>query len=572
MRSVKFNPLTSLVMAAALAIGLAACGGSSSTTTAMPEPEPVPEPVPEPTPPTDLEETQMAAKAAADAAMASSDAAAASASGAADATMNIAAIQTGEMAAKAAMDAKMYADKAKMEAGKASAASDAAAAATTGGAAEEAWSNAVIAQKAAEAAAMMADEKAKAAVAAAMMEVMVDGMTKSVGDTSITIDDKKVTSGSAPDVVETGKTADVVAMSKAVPAVAAVAAVDDVETTIEVDETKAAVVAKPDIEPQSIDVGVVYDSPDDSARVRLVTRYIGSGTVAGVYTGDGETAISVPAANHAAYDHDGDGGTTPAVRIRKASGMFYLADGIDAEGTVETGSEGTPLYYYEVVTRNPAGAVLTRVRTWLLRTGTLAAASDGAETHNYTPYTEENVATTLENFPMAMAFGHLHYGMWNSLNEKGSAVADLGTGFVAATADGGGMSGNDMPNTGTATYNGNWVASVRGAASGDITAQSGDSMMTADFVKNTVKVDLMSLATLEGMISGDTFSGTKVSGVMSDSGDLAVSADGSMFSGSFNGGFFGPKAAEAGGVFDYTSKDMAAGEFRGAFGGAKDDE
>ena len=40
MKSVKFNPLTSLVMAAALAIGLAACGGGG--TTAMPEPEPTP--------------------------------------------------------------------------------------------------------------------------------------------------------------------------------------------------------------------------------------------------------------------------------------------------------------------------------------------------------------------------------------------------------------------------------------------------------------------------------------------------------------------------------------------------
>ena len=41
MKSVKFNPLTSLVMAAALAIGLAACGGSSTTPDPMP-PDPTP--------------------------------------------------------------------------------------------------------------------------------------------------------------------------------------------------------------------------------------------------------------------------------------------------------------------------------------------------------------------------------------------------------------------------------------------------------------------------------------------------------------------------------------------------
>ena len=38
MKSVKLNPLTSLVVAAALAIGLAACGGSSTTTDPMPTP------------------------------------------------------------------------------------------------------------------------------------------------------------------------------------------------------------------------------------------------------------------------------------------------------------------------------------------------------------------------------------------------------------------------------------------------------------------------------------------------------------------------------------------------------
>ena len=97
------------------------------------------------------------------------------------------------------------------------------------------------------------------------------------------------------------------------------------------------------------------------------------------------------------------------------------------------------------------------------------------------------MATTLKNFPMAMEFEHLHYGVWNSLNAKGTAIADLGTGFVTATADGGGMTGDDMPNHGSATYNGQWVASVRGSGGGAITAQNGNSTMMANFVKNTVE-------------------------------------------------------------------------------------
>ena len=64
MKSVTFNPLTSLVMAAALAIGLAACGGSSTT------PDPMP---PEPTP-YEMAMTGIAAAVTAEAAQAAFDA------------------------------------------------------------------------------------------------------------------------------------------------------------------------------------------------------------------------------------------------------------------------------------------------------------------------------------------------------------------------------------------------------------------------------------------------------------------------------------------------------------------
>ena len=40
--------------------------------------------------------------------------------------------------------------------------------------------------------------------------------------------------------------------------------------------------------------------------------------------------------------------------------------------------------------------------------------------------------------------------------------------------------------------------------------------------------------------------------------------------GEFSGGFYGAKAAEAGGVFAFTSEDQEAGEFSGAFGADRD--
>ena len=46
---------------------------------------------------------------------------------------------------------------------------------------------------------------------------------------------------------------------------------------------------------------------------------------------------------------------------------------------------------------------------------------------------------------------------------------------------------------------------------------------------------------------------------------------GGKFTGEFSGGFYGAKAAEAGGVFAFTSEDKKAGEFNGAFGAEQED-
>ena len=183
------------------------------------------------------------------------------------------------------------------------------------------------------------------------------------------------------------------------------------------------------------------------------------------------------------------------------------------------------------------------------------------------------IEVTIDN---ATAFKHIHYGLWNGLSGSGAnTVADLGTGFVNALADGTGMTDPDhaaeggMPNSGTATYNGNWVANIQEAdeqGDGAITRHSDTSSMTADFGMDTVKVTLDRLATLDGAISENTFSGDAKPKLMNElAGGLANTDD---FTGSFSGAFFGPSAAEAGGVFDYESKENKDGAFRGSFGGA----
>ena len=499
---------------------------------------------------------------AATAAMTESDNAAAAATAAMAAVANLATMQTGATAGGLAYEAHTAAGKAMMAYMDAKAASEAAAEAEEVTAAVEARVMADAASANAVMYAKTASEKGIAAEAAAVRELMIDGKTKSVGDTSITVGAPMTSVATTVDskstTVVTGEIDKITAMSDAVGAVPADTASDP------------AVLGKPSIPEQSINIGLKIDSAKDSARLRLVTHFIGTGTV-GAYNQEAVEVIKILQTAHNAFDHDGDANALNTVMIKMASGMFYNANApidvtVDADGqpAIALDAKGTNLYYYDV----PAvGDDNPDVRFWLKRTSTDTGTGTGVVTHNYVRVT---AVDGLAKFPMATGFKHLHYGAWNSLDDKGNTIDDLGIGFVTATSDGMGMTGDDMPNVGGANYSGHWVASVRAAdneGDGKISDQTGKSDMTASFEENTVMVDLIGLAKLDGMISGDKFSGTKASEVMAGEGRLDASG---TFTGSFSGAFFGPKAAEAGGVFDYTSTDMKAGEFSGAFGGDKD--
>ena len=94
-------------------------------------------------------------------------------------------------------------------------------------------------------------------------------------------------------------------------------------------------------------------------------------------------------------------------------------------------------------------------------------------------------------------------------------LSDLGIGFVQSIGDG--LSGADMPNNGTANYSGNWAAAVQAAdedGDGDISLVYGAATIGADLSKATITATLTDLATLTGAIDGNTFSGTKASGVI----------------------------------------------------------
>ena len=129
----------------------------------------------------------------------------------------------------------------------------------------------------------------------------------------------------------------------------------------------------------------------------------------------------------------------------------------------------------------------------------------------------------------------------------------------------------DMLNHGSATYNGNYVATVQaGDPQGDgaLSWKNGDASVMADFAEGTVAVTLVDLVTLDGGIEGNTFSGTEAA-IHDTSADVGIQNGSPLnmageFTGAFEGGFFGSAANEAGGIFDFTSKDNKDGAFRGS--------
>jgi hypothetical protein len=589
--------------AAVLAIGLTACGGSSTTT-----PAPEPEPAPEPAGPTDLEQTQADAAAAADATKTASVAAAASAASAADSTKNIATQQTHGKAADYNMQAQMAAAAAMAayEAAKAAAAS--AASATDSPAAEDARGAALLAQATAEAEAMKAADAAMKAAEAAMTELMIDGKTKSVGDSSLTIDERTSTTSPLPANFAVGHQVDL-SPTETVPAVTAQGGrVDDHNTPADEGVAHAqAVMAR------TFPVGVVYDSSDDKARMTLFTKYGGT-KMAGVFVYGNSTTLATPAA--ALTTGLLNGNTTPgviadsaasppisALRLRSI-GMHYPADENDGTGNPNAGTANSLEALDTVRFRTTAPNIDKPREVFSFELGgeeryvvlsQTNSPNTGVTTYDYlevditanfvasnlltvppttpgggTPRAAEQRKVTAA-IPMAMEYEHIHFGVWASLADegtnKGREIDDLGIGFVQNISKDDPLGGMTivMPNDGTATYTGNWAAAIRSAPNGLHEMDDGDATLTADFGKGTLKAVLAELATLTGEIAGAEFSGTKVTNV--DHVDL--DAPDSAFDGTFSGAFYGSKAAEAGGIFDFSDGTADGEAFRGAFGGKK---
>jgi hypothetical protein len=331
------------------------------------------------------------------------------------------------------------------------------------------------------------------------------------------------------------------------------------------------------------------------ARLMLVTQYAGSKMV--YVFAYNETDPDVTATANARTStmmgkltvDDGDDETTDTNNTSlRSEGMFYLAGPVDDTNGLTAGDEvaadAEPMAVYSYVdlgNDNAIGGIGGAADTKVYLVMDSQRTEDGTTTYVYRSVditadaSDATVDGTAEEvkvmaaIPEATDYKHIHFGVWAGLSdaEKNGTqtIADLGIGFVQSIGEG--LTGDDMPNNGEADYQGNWVAAVRAAdpdGSGAITLEHGTATLEADFGDEEITAILTGLATLSGDIAGNEFSGTKATVGTTNIVNLT---SGATFTGSFSGGFYGSKAAEAGGVFSFTSEDAEDGEFQGAFGG-----
>ena len=519
---------------------------------------------------------------------------------------NLATLQTGEKSGDLAHASYTQAKAAAAAAKEAQTASDAAAETTDSleatrnlVAAENARDNAVAAQG-------MAETQSEAAVAAVEAELMIVGTVKTVGGTDLDADAGASTVTTDGDTVITGlvKSKNPMTTGKGATGVTFAHAEDaDVENT-ERDETKERAYVQAVAE-RPLTIGKVVDSADDLARLMIVTHYAGSNSVKVYAKADPDPVLATTDDLTGRLGSDGkiqtvgqltpDDATDNVFVTLKSVNTYYEATEVAGLGTENNldamdmvGAKAAAKAVFSYLNLGADGEVGgtgadadTTVYVVLQSTTVTGANTDVVYQHvditapAAPSVDEENPATYVEigvkaNIPVATEYKHIHFGAWAALGDPKKdgtqAIDDLGIGFVQSIGDG--LTGADMPNSGTANYSGNWVATVQAEdqdGDGDIVLDNGTATLGADFGKGEISALLTGLATLSGDISGNEFSGTKAEKIKH--GDL--DADG-KFTGSFSGGFYGAKAKEAGGIFDFASEDAEAGAFRGAFGGDKD--
>ena len=550
------------------------------------------------TAPSVLDPIKKAASDAATAAGEASTAAGTAADAAEAADDNRATMQTGD--ADSTVDSAAARAAAELAAAAAKSAADASTAAQNAANAGDATPHKNAAETARDAA-MGAQTDAETArddaVADAAAELKIAGTVKSVGDTMIdaaasssvvTTDGVTVDTGLQKNDLLPKQT---VALTPGAVAVPPVAAMDDTPAVAYSGPT-AGVAETP------LTLGKLVDSADDVARLMIVTQYKGSRTVKVFASESGDNQMGTKAGYINLNDDDSNTGTLVDgslvdlnnARLRSVGAHYFAqnAAALSADASIADteNAEAQHVYSYVSTADNPDTADVDETMLSYVVLKSESVVTEGGKTTTTYTYSDVaihvavdtdgddttpdvNVAVTAK-LPEATPYDHIHFGVWAALGDAekdgSQEIDDLGIGFVQ-NFSGSGLTGADMPNNGSADYTGSWVAAVQAMdedGNGDMLLTNGDATIAADFGEGDITATLMDLATLTGSIAGNSFSGSKA---VATGGGLDAAAD---FEGSFSGGFYGAKGAEAGGVFDFASEDNEGGAFRGAFGGKRD--
>ena len=562
------------------------------TTTPPEEPEEPEEPVV----PDDLSVAKQQASDASDAAMTASSEAKAAAEAAEMAGAMHATLQTGDagykMYLEAANDAYQDAMTAYNEAKKQSAAAQAA---TTLVAAITAAVKAETAQADAETAQQAAEEARDMAMMAAENLLMIEGTVKNVGDSMVDATTGKYTVTAQGQTTITGLLSEPMTTGKSTNGRMPVAAV--------LAGTPPTAYVSPLVNAESrgdVKIGKILDTSDDMARLLIITHYAGTETVR-VYDEIGGDVLNIQTDKEGKQTFETGANPTfnadsAAAPTLKSEGMFYLATGGDTPNILEplgldedvdppvqqgdtVGDDAKPVMVYSFKEDADDNDETPDTTAYVVRQSSMTDDDAGTTTVVYQRVQIKieidrdgdgavNNVDVMAKIPARAAYDHVHFGVWVKLGDAKAngdqSPSDLGIGFVQSIGDG--MTGDDMPNNGKASYSGNWAAVIQVAdvdGDGLISLESGEAMVEADFTKDEITAILTDLARLNGTITGNTFSGTEATPI---GRGLDVNGD---FTGSFSGGFYGAKADETAGVFDFASDGNKDGAFRGAFGGNK---
>ena len=368
--------LMTAVSVVAFAALLSSCGGSGSG-----------DPVAAAPPLAELVIVQRAAATAATDAQTAATAAKTAADAAEMARKNRAVIQTGDFldgdSGKLAVKAQEHATAAQIAANAAKAASDTAADAdATVSSATRALVMAEGAQDTAEDQQMYAETARDDAVTAAAGEIKIVEKTKTVGDTSITIDGKSQTASTNGVTRNTGLQIDLKITNPAADAPVPGTPEMQVDNVVTVD-------AIPGYAGRLVEIGFTYDSANDDARVTLVDSYAGTKMVTAFEPVSGGTASGTKE-NTVTLDDD------ITLPLTKASGTFLLSSGLTESGSIAAEAMPVTVYYYEVDDE----------KTYVISNG--STVSGDVTTYMYTEVDIRAGAT----IPAAVEYSHLHFGVW----------------------------------------------------------------------------------------------------------------------------------------------------------------